>query len=286
MSLDIPTLYPSRRVGRTWTVFPAYLPVPGMGVLAVNSFLLHGREPLLVDTGRGALGEEWMDALAAEIDPADLRWIWISHLDADHVGNLDRVLEAAPRARVVTGFLGAGKMRLAGMDASRVDVLEPGRSLLVDGRELVPMRPPYFDAPETVGFFDPRERVLFAVDSYGALLPGPVEEIGEVADDVLRAGVAAWSAIDAPWLADTDVNALDSTLAAVERLQPAITLSAHLPVFTRPVGALNAKVLDACRSARQRGVDPFAAAAVVDLLDVAADAGGGASARHRVDVAA
>lgn len=111
--------------GSDWRVLPAFLPVPGLGGLAVNAFLLKGAEPVLVDTGLATLGEAFVEALEAEIDLDDLRWIWLSHTDADHIGNLARILERAPRARVVTNFLGMGKMGMLGHDLSRVQLLEP-----------------------------------------------------------------------------------------------------------------------------------------------------------------
>lgn len=30
------------------------------------------------------------------IDPADLRWLWLTQADQDHIGSLARVLESAP----------------------------------------------------------------------------------------------------------------------------------------------------------------------------------------------
>ena len=44
------------------------------------------------------------------IDPPDVRWIWLTHPDRDHTGGLFALLEAAPQARVVTTFVGAGIM--------------------------------------------------------------------------------------------------------------------------------------------------------------------------------
>ncbi len=105
---DVPAMQPSRHVTGNWTILPSLLPVPGLGGLPVNAFLWKGPEPMLVDTGLAALSDGVVDALAAEIDPGDLRWIWLSHTDADHIGNLVAVLERAPRAQVVTNFLGMG----------------------------------------------------------------------------------------------------------------------------------------------------------------------------------
>jgi flavorubredoxin len=50
-------------------------------------------------------------------------------MDADHLGNLEDVLALAPHAKVVTNFLGMGKMMLRHFDVSRVHLLEPGTTI-------------------------------------------------------------------------------------------------------------------------------------------------------------
>lgn len=246
-----------RQVAGDWTVLPAWLPVEGMGGVLVNSFLLKGAEPVLVDTGLGALGQAFIEGLASEIDLDDLRWIWLSHTDPDHVGNLARVLDAAPNARVVTNFLGRGKMQLAGFDISRVEVLSPGDVFEAGGRRLIPVRPPYYDAPETMGFFDAAGRVFFAVDAFGALLPDPADDVAAVAEESLRDGLVGWSTIDAPWLAGMDRERLGAMLAALDRLDPGTVLSGHLPV-TGGVSRLIDVVAEAYAGGTMGGLDPLA----------------------------
>lgn len=258
MSIDVPTLFDACRITSTWTVLPSWLPVPGMGALPINSFLLKGREPVLVDTGLSVLGGEFIAALEKEIDPADLRWIWLSHMDADHVGNLSRVMARAPKAKVVTNFLGMGKMNLAGFDVSRVHLLAPDATLELADRRLVPIRPPYYDAPETIGFFDTSERVLFAADSFGALLPAPAHEIDEIADETLRDGLVGWSSIDAPWLTVVDRDTFGGTLATVERLDPDFILSGHLPLARKGARRLVGHVARAYCKGSTSAIDPLA----------------------------
>ncbi|UEX79548.1 MBL fold metallo-hydrolase [Spiribacter halobius] len=207
----------------------AWLPVPGHGVLAVNSFVIQGPEPVLVETGLAALRTDWLQRLAGVIDPADLRWIWISHTDPDHLGNLAALLDIAPRAEVVTGFLGMGKMTLQGLPVDRVRLVAPGERLQLPDRELVALRPPYFDAPETLGFLDTRTRALFAADAFGALLPAPVEEAQAIPRATLRDGLLRWSALDAPWLGEMDAHAFGRKLRALEALAPSAILGGHLP---------------------------------------------------------
>jgi glyoxylase-like metal-dependent hydrolase (beta-lactamase superfamily II) len=165
------------------------------------------------------------------VDLTELRWIWLSLADADHIGNLDRILGLAPNAQVVTNFLGAGKMGMLGKGSpERLRLLEPGEVLEVGGRRIHQVKPPYYDAPETMGFFDATDRVFFAADAFGALLPGPVGSIDEVSPETLRDGLVGWSSIDAPWLAHMDRTALGAMLDGLERLDPGHVLSGHLPV--------------------------------------------------------
>jgi hypothetical protein len=129
------------------SVVSDYLEVPGLGFLPVNAFVVHGAQPVVVDTGLGLPDRDFVAALAEVIDPADVRWIWLTHPDRDHTGGLFALLDAAPKARVVTTFLGVGIMsceRPLPMD--RVYLLNPGQSLDVGDRRLTGFRPPLFDA--------------------------------------------------------------------------------------------------------------------------------------------
>ena len=257
-----PIMFPSQTAGRDWTAFTAYLPVPDLGALAVNAFLLKSAEPVLVDTGPSMLGDAFVDALTGAIDPRDLRWIWLSHTDADHIGNLMRILDLAPNATLATSFLSVAKMDLLGLRTERLHILQPGESLTVGDRDLIPIRPPYFDAPETLGFLETKNRTLFAGDCFGALLPRPVERLDAVDAQGLEHGMAAWSAIDAPWLAQADRSALAQCLSDVEALSPDTILSAHLPVLDGPTGQVIDPIRRAWCAGRPSAADPQSAAAV------------------------
>lgn len=230
---DLPRQNAAYTLGDGIAVLPADLPVPGLGRLAVNAFLFDGTEPLLVDTGLAAVRDGFLAALSALCDPAALRWIWLSHLDADHSGNLDALLEAAPRARLLTSFLGRGKMMLAGMPLERVQVVAAGVPLQLGERDLLPLRPPYYDAPETLGFIERSSGSLFVVDAFGAVLPELPSAAESTPPSTLRDGLAAWSALDAPWLADVRRDVLQRRLDEVLHLRPRRVLSAHLPPARR-----------------------------------------------------
>lgn len=208
----------------------AYLPVPGFGVLPANAFVIHGAEPVLVDTGVVALKSEFMQRLRAQIRPDALRWIWLTHTDPDHVGSLFEVLEAAPQARVVTTFLGLGKLGLfRPLSPERVYLLNPGQSLELEDRRLRAIRPPAFDAPETLGMFDEKTRTLFSVDCFGTLLAEPCESAASLRSARLREGLVTWASIDTPWLRSIEASVFDQASGALAALEPNVVLSSHLP---------------------------------------------------------
>ena len=267
--LTAPVMFDPLPVTGAWTALPAMAPVPGLGALPINGFLWKGPEPMLVDTGAGFLAAEWLAALEQAIDPADIRWVWLSHMDADHVGNLHALMARAPAARILTNGLGYAKMQLLGLPADRVDLLEPGKAFVAGGRTFHPIRPPYYDAPETTGFFDPVDRVLFAADAFGALLAEPYEEAAEIPQAALREGLLAWASIDAPWLGQVDAAKLGRTLAAIERLDPAAVLVGHLPVSRGNVRRLTRIIARAYGQGLETVPDGLSIERLLDLPEAA-----------------
>lgn len=268
--MDQPAFLPTRSVGPDTEILPSYVPLPGLGMLPVNAFLIRSREPVLVDTGLAALRDDFMRALHALIDPADLRWIWLTHIDADHVGNLRAVLEQAPQARIVTNYLGVGKLGLQQMPLDRTYLLNPGQTLAVGDRELLAHRPPTYDAPETQGLLDTRTRFLFSSDCFGAIMQRPAESASSIPAAELREGLTTWASIDAPWLAHVDPIHLRAAFQALRHLRPNALLGSHLPPAAGIDAALVEGVIAAQAAPTFVGPDQAAvenAARVLELAD-------------------
>lgn len=221
-------------------VLTTSIPLAHFGHVAINAFVLHGREPVLVDTGMVQQRDLFMSALRDVIDPAELRWIWLTHTDFDHIGALQTLLDENPKIRVITSFLGVGIMSLAApLPMDRVYLVTPGDKVALADRTLTAFRPPAFDNPCTLGFYDDKSRALFSSDAFGACLPSPPERAEDLAEEELRAGQVFWASVDSPWLHKVDQGLLAKELDVVRRMEPELVLSSHLaPASGRMVDRL------------------------------------------------
>jgi hypothetical protein len=230
--------------------------IPGLGFLPVNAYVLHAQEPVLVDSGLPTSGPDFLEALWAEIDPVDLRWIYLTHPDRDHTGSLMKILEAAPAARLVTTFMGLGILTIEyDISPDRVFLLNPGQSLDVGDRHLTAFRPPVYDSPATTGCYDDKTGTCFTSDCFGSPMATAdlalVDDIAAVPADDLLAGQRMWATVDSPWVTTVDRRAFREALQPLRRLDPPVVLCTHLP----PAHGTAERLLDMLEAAPE--ADPF-----------------------------
>ncbi len=250
------------------SVLGDYLEIPGLGFLTVNTFVIHAAQPVVVDTGLGLPDRDFVASLAVVIDPADVRWIWLTHPDRDHTGGLFALLDVAPKARVVTTFAGAGIMSAERpLPLDRIYLLNPGQSLDAGDRRLTGFRPPLFDNPATVGVLDTTSGVCLSSDCFGAPLPtagqATAEDAGDVSAQDLRAAQLLWATVDSPWVHTVDPAKFAASFRPLRDFGPSAILSTHLPPVTRGSTALFDTLLDAPSASPFTGPDQAALEAML-----------------------
>ena len=120
-----------------------------------HSLVIRGREPVIVDTGCTLVRDAWLEQAFSVVDPADVRWIFLSHDDHDHIGNLEVVLDLCPNATLLANFAIVARLALdVELPLERMRWVEPGDALDVGDRTLRFVRPPMFDSPATRGVYD------------------------------------------------------------------------------------------------------------------------------------
>ena len=72
-----------------------YAPV----VVALNSMVIRAAEPVVVDTGMAENRDQYLADVFSLVEPEDIRWVFISHDDVDHTGNVNALMELRPTRR-------------------------------------------------------------------------------------------------------------------------------------------------------------------------------------------
>ena len=211
-------------------VFPANLSLPGVGVLPVNAYLLMAEEPVLIDTGIGIDTEDFLSAVSSFLPLEQLKWVWLTHDDADHTGSIQRVMELAPNATLVTHAMSALRMSTWWpVPLERVHAIRFGDEIHVGDRTLTAIAPPLFDNPMSTGALDQSTGALFTVDAFGAILPEATQDAADVPPDALAGGMVGWATTDSPWAHVTDRAKFSEVLDRVRQIRPTRIFSSHLP---------------------------------------------------------
>jgi flavorubredoxin len=172
---------PIRIAAGTYLVRPL-VQLPGTSFsLHVNSLVIQGAEPVIVDTGAAGFRDDWIEQVFGLVDPQDVRWIFLSNNDRDHTGNVSAAVETCPRATVVTSQLSGGRLgNQLGVPPDRRICIGDGETLDLADRRLVAVRPPTFACPTTRGLYDSATGVYWSSDAFGTPVPDAVDSVADL----------------------------------------------------------------------------------------------------------
>lgn len=198
----------------------------------VNSLVILGKEPVIVDTGAPVHREHWLEMVYSLVDPEDIRWVFLSHEDGDHTGGLDQILEAAPQAKLVMNFFSTERLALERpVHIERMIWREPGEHFDAGDRRFHLMLPPIFDGPATRGLYDSKTGVLWSVDTFAALTTGAVHRVDDLPRDLYEESFMFFNSLVSPWHQFLDPARYNRHVDTVEALKPAVVASAHGPIL-------------------------------------------------------
>jgi flavorubredoxin len=211
----------------TW-VIPEIVPGPPGMVIPLNSMVIAGAEPVIVDTGNALSRSEWLDAAFSIVAPDDVRWVFLSHDDHDHSGNLEAVLELCQNATLVTTHFTLERVsRAMELPMHRMRWINSGESFNAGDRTLVALRPPIFDSPVTRGLFDTKSGVYWAVDTFASGLPDHIVDVADWDHDVWAEMLLMFNRMISPWHTMLDAAKFNAVIDDVAALRPSVVASGH-----------------------------------------------------------
>ena len=215
-------------------LIPNLVPAGDGVYLMVNSMVIRGAEPVIVDTGAPIHRELWLEKVFSVVEPEDVRWIFLSHDDGDHTGGLLDVLERCPNATFVTNFFTVERLALEkpALPLERMRWLQAGESFDAGDRTLHLFKPPIFDGPTTRGLYDPTTAVMWIVDTFASLVPGAVYDVHDVPREMLDETLPMFNSLVSPWHQWLDPAAYRRHVDDIEAMGVLAAASAHAAVMT------------------------------------------------------
>lgn len=200
----------------------------------LNSMVIRAREPIVVDTGIVTSRDDWFRDLFSLVEAEQVRWIYVTHDDPDHAGNLVEALERCPHATVIASRGGSFRTSAClGVPLERIRMVDDGEVLDLGDRVLRAVRPPVYDSPYTRGLFDPTTGVFYASDAFCAPMPRDlVDYVDQMSDEMWTEGMARFHHYSlCPWISLVDEGRLRAEVEKLASLGIEVIVGAHTPVI-------------------------------------------------------
>ena len=243
---------PTRRVepeevgADTWLIHSAQDALGQPLVVYLNAMVIKAEEPVIVDTNTIANRKQWLDDVFSLVEPADVKWIYLSHDDVDHTGNLEQAMEACPNATLVMSWpMHERHTNAFEFPIERWRWLNDGESLDVGDRTLTAIRPPMYDSPTTRGLFDDKSGVYWGVDSYATpMMNEPVSNVSELDPEFWEHGMTMFMHnVLCPWIGIVDETKFGATCDRVQNLGAKTIATAHSPIINEDMAEQAWKIL-------------------------------------------
>jgi flavorubredoxin len=229
-----------------------------------NALVIRAAEPVVVDTGMAENREQYLADVFSLVEPEDLRWVFISHDDVDHTGNVNALLEHACNATLIVNWFMTERMGASlEIPPTRQRWVGDGEAIDVGDRVLRTVRPPIFDSPTTRGLYDPTTGVYWGSDAFAAPMPAPVADVADLDPEGWLAGMATFDNYVSPWLQLVDDAKYQRTVDRVADLDPTVLVGCHTPVIR---GGHVAQAIQQTRLAPVAAFDPEPDQSVLDEI--------------------
>ncbi|HAK58683.1 MAG TPA: flavodoxin [Lachnospiraceae bacterium] len=137
--------------------------------MAYNSYLILDDKTAIMDTVDARKTDEWMIKLESELGDRKPDYLIVQHLEPDHSGSIEAVVEKYPDMTIVTSTKSAGMFgQFTDKDYSgRIQSVGEGDKLELGSHTLNFVMAPMVHWPEVMVTYESSEKILFAADAFG-----------------------------------------------------------------------------------------------------------------------
>ncbi|NMB62949.1 MAG: FprA family A-type flavoprotein [Chloroflexi bacterium] len=135
--------------------------------ISYNSYLIRDEKSTLIDLCKDIKGELLIEHIKACIDPNQLHYLVINHMEPDHSGAIMQLLEVAPQITILGSVKTREMLEAFFGIREHVQVVTDGDIISLGEHTLHFLSTPMVHWPETIMTFEEKNGILFSCDGFG-----------------------------------------------------------------------------------------------------------------------
>lgn len=152
---------------RTTDLFEGLWPITSEGV-SYNAYVIKDEKNVLVDLAKDIKSNVLLDQISEVVDPEELDYIVINHMEPDHTGVIRSLRRIAPQAEVLCTRRAQDMLASYYHLTEGIHVVKDGETLEIGEHTLKFVMTPMVHWPETMMTYEMSEGVLFSCDAFGS----------------------------------------------------------------------------------------------------------------------
>ncbi len=157
-----------------------------------NAYLILDEKTVLVDTVKHYLFDEMLARIQEHIDPSKIDYIVSNHVEMDHSGSLPKILEYAPKAKIITSTQGEKGLTRHFKKDWDLQVVKSGDTLNIGKRNLTFVHTPMVHWPDNMVTYIPEDKLLLSNDAFGQHIASSKRFDDEIGWEILKEEAAKY----------------------------------------------------------------------------------------------
>jgi len=140
-----------------------------------NSYLIKGSQAVaVIETVKNGFFEEFLANIKSVVDPTQIKYIVLNHMEPDHSGSIGELLKLAPEAKVVVSKTGEHFIKNILNYGPNLIKVGDGDQIDLGGKTLQFIAAPFLHWPDSMFTYLAEDQMLFDCDFLGAHYADPM----------------------------------------------------------------------------------------------------------------
>lgn len=140
-----------------------------------NSYIVKGDQAIaVIETVKNGFFEEFLANIKSVVDPTQIKYIILNHMEPDHSGSIGELLKLAPEAKIVVSKTGEHFIKnIVNFEPNLIKVGD-GDQIDLGGKTLQFISAPFLHWPDSMFTYLAEDRILFDCDFLGSHYADPM----------------------------------------------------------------------------------------------------------------